>query len=128
MFNKRTLKLIGIYMKTYALLGSNPYEWNDTNECAIECRGSSRKVCFAIAAGNTALYVSYLWWRLVQVLQTEKPSFPDVAWIYIWINQFQWSLTTCYNAYRKKGEVVPLFRGLKKLSTTLEKGIRLINA
>ncbi|OXA45271.1 hypothetical protein Fcan01_19996 [Folsomia candida] len=121
MFNKRTLKVIGIYMKTFALLGSNPYKWDEANECVVECNSLSRKISFGFAVGHTVLYLAYLWWRLVQLLQTEKPSFPDVVWIYIWINLFQWSLTTFYNGHRKKSEVVPLFRGLKKLSTMLEK-------
>lgn len=127
MFNKRTLKVIGIYMKTFALLGSNPYKWDEANECVVECNSLSRKISFGFAVGHTVLYLAYLWWRLVQLLQTEKPSFPDVVWIYIWINLFQWSLTTFYNGHRKKSEVVPLFRGLKKLSTMLEKGIYIAN-
>lgn len=122
MFNKRTLQIIRAYMKTCALLGSNLYTWDDRNECVSECTNFSRKFTFTIAVGHTVLYLCFLFWRLVQVVQKPKTSFPDVVWIYIWINQSYWSLTTYYNGYRKKGEVVSLFRGLKKLSTVLQKG------
>jgi hypothetical protein len=110
-------------MKICGMLGSNPFEWDDKNECLQVCTKISRKITFAIAVIQSLLYLCFLLWRLVELVHHPNPSFPAAVWQYIWINLNIWGLTTFYNGHTKKQEVVSFFRGLQLLAKKLKNGI-----
>lgn len=122
MLDNRSLKLLKIYMGICCMMGSNPYEWDDKNQCLAVSQKLRRKFTFSFAILHSALYLGFLIWRLVELLHNPNPSFPAAVWIFIWINLISWSLITMYNSHKKKRNVVSLFQGLKILTNTLKRG------
>lgn len=103
-------------------MGSTPYDWDAVQGCVVLNTKTWRKLSFSFAVIHSIFYMAFLIWRLGVLATDHKPSYYAIVWQWNWINMHTWALVTFYNAHKKKEDVVPLFRGLKKLVSILSRG------